>query len=354
MNKIISHLKKKKSLPLDKFIDLALYDKKFGYYIKKNPFGKNGDFITSPLISKLFGEMIAVWCVAFWEYLDKPKKIIVVELGPGDGSLCKDFIETSKKFKEFYKSIEINLLEKSNKLKEIQKNKVNNKKVRWINRIDEIKYGPIIFIGNEFFDSLPIKQIYKNKKKFYERYVSLTESNKKISFLNKKANKKLIEKVKKLDLISTGDIIEYPINAINYLEKISKKIIKYNGGLLVFDYGYIKQKNQDTLQSLQKHTYKDLFSNPGNADITSHVNYQLFTNILNNNNLEVEKVIKQSEFLQKMGIVERANILSKKITFKQKADMFFRLKKLLDYKEMGSLFKVMFAKRKNIKFNLGF
>ena len=78
MNKIINILKKK-SIPLDKFINISLYDKKFGYYMKKNPFGKNGDFITSPLISNLFGEMIAIWCVAYWEHLGKPRKILLVD-----------------------------------------------------------------------------------------------------------------------------------------------------------------------------------------------------------------------------------------------------------------------------------
>ena len=87
MNKIIDILKQQKSLPLDQFIDVALYNKKFGYYMKKNPFGKKGDFITSPLISNLFGEMLAIWFVAFWEHIGKPSKILLVELGPGDGTM---------------------------------------------------------------------------------------------------------------------------------------------------------------------------------------------------------------------------------------------------------------------------
>ena len=119
MKKIINILKEKKSIPLDQFINISLYDKKFGYYMKKNPFGKEGDFITSPLISKLFGEMLAVWCVSFWEHIGKPRKILLVELGPGDGTLCKDLLNTFKKFKGFYNSLEINLLEISNKLKKI-------------------------------------------------------------------------------------------------------------------------------------------------------------------------------------------------------------------------------------------
>ena len=73
MNKIYNFLKEKKPVPLDKFIDIALYNEKFGYYMKKNPFGKEGDFVTSPLISSLFSEMLAIWCVSFWEHIKKPK-----------------------------------------------------------------------------------------------------------------------------------------------------------------------------------------------------------------------------------------------------------------------------------------
>ena len=354
MNKIINILKEKKSLPIDQFINVALYDKKSGYYMKKNPFGKKGDFITSPLISNLFGEMIAIWCVAFWKHLGKPKKILIIELGPGDASLCKNLLNTFKNFKEFYNCLELKLLEKSNRLKKIQKINIKNKKVKWIKKIDEVNYGPIIFLGNEFFDSLPIKQVLKKKKLFLERHVALSKNNNKIEFLYKRAKKKLINSIQKLNLISKGNIIEYPTTAIEYLNIIGRNIKKYGGGLLTFDYGYTERKNQDTLQSVKKHKYSDIFSQPGDADITSHVNYELFVKILKKNNLKVEKIVTQNEFLQKMGIIERANILLKNKNFREKADMFYRLKKLLHYEEMGYLFKVLFAQKKNTKFTLGF
>ena len=354
MNKIINILKKQKSIPLDQFINIALYDKKFGYYMKKNPFGKNGDFITSPMVSNLFGEMIGIWCVSFWKYLGKPKKIFLVELGPGDASLCLDLLKTFKKFKNFYNSLEINLLEISDKLKNIQKVKINNKKVKWIKKINQINSGPIIFIANEFFDALPIKQIYKKDKLFFERHISLSTDNKKLIYLNKKANKSLIKRIKELNLISSGNTIEYPIEALKFLEIISKKINKFNGGLLAFDYGYRGKINKDTLQSVQKHKYTNLFFSPGHSDITSHINFKLFNEFLKKKNLNTKKIINQSEFLKRIGILERANILSKKMTFKQKANLFYRMKKLLDYNEMGDLFKVIFAQKKEGKFSLGF
>jgi len=321
MSKIINILKEKKSIPLDQFINISLYDKKFGYYMKKNPFGQEGDFITAPLISNLFGEMVGIWCVAFWEYIGKPRKILLVELGPGDGSLCKDLLKTFKQFKNFYNSLEINLLEVSDKLKKIQRVKINNKKVKWIKKIEEINCGPIIFLGNEFFDSLPIKQIYKKKKLFFEKYVALSDNNKKVKFLHKKAGNNLIKQIQSLNLISTGNTIEYPLVALKFLKSIAKKINKFDGGLLTLDYGYTTKKNQNTLQSIKRHKYTNIFSIPHHSDITSHLNFKLFNKILIKNNLNVEKITTQSEFLRKIGIFERANILSKKMTFKEKANM---------------------------------
>jgi len=354
MNNIINILKEKKSIPLDRFINVSLYDKKFGYYMKKNPFGKEGDYITSPLISNLYGEMLAIWCVAFWEHIGKPRKILLVELGPGDGSLCKDLLKTFRQFKNFYNSLEINLLEISDKLITIQKAKIDNRRVKWIKKIKEINWGPVIFLGNEFFDGLPIKQVHKKKKLFFEKHVTLSNDNKKIRFLHKKANSSLIRRIQNLNLISIGNTIEYPLEAIKFLDAIAKKINKFDGGLLTFDYGNVTKKNQNTLQSVKKHKYLDLFFKPGYSDITAHINFKLFHEILNKNNLDVKKITKQSEFLKKIGILERANILSKKMTFKEKANMFYRLKRLLDPKEMGNLFKVIFAQKKGRNFSLGF
>jgi len=141
---------------------------------------------------------------------------------------------------------------------------------------------------------------------------------------------------------------------LEYLKIIAKKINKFDGGLLTFDYGYTIKKNQNTLQSVKKHKYTNIFSMPHNSDITSHLNFKLFHKILKKNNLNVEKIVTQNEFLKKIGILERANILSKKMTFKEKANMFYRLKRLMNRREMGNLFKVLFAQKKGRKFSLGF
>ena len=240
------------------------------------------------------------------------------------------------------------------KLKKIQKKKINSKKVKWIKNIKEINRGPVIFIGNEFFDALPIKQIYKKKSLFFEKHVVLSNDNKIIRFLYKWPNNSLIKIIQNLNLISVGNTIEYPIVALKFLNEITKKINRFGGGLLTFDYGYTAKKNENTLQSVINHKYNSIFSNIGSSDITSHVNFGLFSEILKKNNLEVKKITTQNEFLQKMGIIERANILSRNMTFKSKANMYYRLKRLLNPNEMGELFKVLFAQKKGGKFSLGF
>ena len=117
---------KNKYIALDTFINKALYDKKNGYYMHKNPFGKNGDFITAPNISILFSEMIAIWCIAFWENLGYPKKINIIELGAGNGEMMYQMIKVFERFKNFKASSNYFILEKSHFLKKIQKKKITS------------------------------------------------------------------------------------------------------------------------------------------------------------------------------------------------------------------------------------
>ena len=164
-------LKKKNSLSLDKFINFSLYDKKFGYYMKKNPFGKKGDFITAPNISRLYSEMIAIWIISLWQSLGSPKKFNLIELGAGNGQMMKVFIESFQRFPIFLKSCNFIIHEKSPSLIKIQKKELAKNKIEWLSQINKIKKGPCIFIANEFFDALPIKQFRKKKKLWLEKFI---------------------------------------------------------------------------------------------------------------------------------------------------------------------------------------
>jgi len=162
-----------KTLPVDKFIENVLFNKKIGYYSSKIPFGKTGDFLTAPGISNLFSEIIGIWLISTWNTLGRPKKFNIVELGPGDGSLTKILLKTFQQFPLFYKATNIFLYEKSNLLKNLQKKNIDSLKVKWIKNFSNIKKGPIIFFGNEFFDAIPVKQFSRRRNLLFEKYYSL-------------------------------------------------------------------------------------------------------------------------------------------------------------------------------------
>jgi len=342
-----------KLIPVDTFFEKALFDKNSGYYSKKIAFGAKGDFITAPYISNLFSEIIGIWVVSTWYKLGKPKNFNFVELGPGDGSLTKVLLDTFEKFSEFNKATNIFLYERSELLKNLQKNKIKNTKVRWLRNLQKIKKGPIIFFGNEFFDAIPIKQFLKKNDLFFEKCYVLN-NNRKWNEVYKKASEKNISIIKSFRTLKNLEFIEYPKLGFKELEKIKKKISKLSGGILLIDYGYLGSNNSNTLQSIKKNKKNKLLENIGSADVTSLVNFNLLKEYFLKSNLKVKKIVSQKFFLERMGIIERANILKRNMSVKEKANLNSRLFRLLHKKMMGNLFKVIFAfKSKKTNF-LGF
>ncbi len=349
LNKILNH----KKFPIDKFFEKVLYHKDFGYYIKKNPIGKKADFITSPGISFLFSEAIAIWIISMWETMNKPKDFNIIELGPGTGQMCKKMCQTFKKFPNFNKCVKIFLYEKSRVLKSIQQKKIKEKNVKWISNFELIKKGPVIFFGNEFFDSIPVKQFEKKNREFFERYVKKDKTSNYKIFL-KKINKKTKSEINKYKSIKKSTFIEFPKLGFEELNKIVNKIKNLSGGIILIDYGYLNQKNINTIQSIKLHKKNNPFKNIGKADITSLVNFKLLEEFFKNRGMRVEEIVTQSFFLKKMGILERAEIVSRNMTLKEKSDLYFRIQRLLNHNLMGELFKVIFAGKLKQKKILGF
>ncbi|MDB2527307.1 SAM-dependent methyltransferase [Candidatus Pelagibacter bacterium] len=346
-------IKKNKLISLDKFIDDSLYNEKFGYYMKKNPFGSKGDFITAPNISILFSEMIAIWIISFWKNLKCPTKFNLVELGAGNGDMMKVLINTFHKFPEFDNACNINILEKSKLLKSLQKKNINNKKVIWLRNLDELDKKPSIFVANEFFDALPIKQFIKKKNKWYERHVNL-DYPKKLKYQDIPFNIKELEKKIKFKISDKQNFIEYSPIGIEYLKNVLNKVKLNDGGFLIIDYGYTEKKIKNTLQAVSNHMYSNVLDSYGKSDITHNISFDLFNKIIKKLGSLSAVTTKQRHFLTKLGIFERAEIISKNIPFSKKTDIFYRIKRLIDKDQMGDLFKVLFITKKENKFTLGF
>ncbi len=350
------NIQKEKLIPIDRFIEKALFEPNKGYYSSKLPFGSKGDFITAPTISNLFSEIISVWIVSTWEKLGKPKKFNLVELGPGDGSLAKVMTDTFKKFPTFNKATNIFMYEKSEFLKKIQKKNINNTSVKWITNLNNIKKGPVIFFGNEFFDAIPIKQFNKVGREVLEKCLKINKDGLKEYY--KKASKEDVSNIKSYKTLKNLKFIEFPKLGFEELDKIIKKINHLSGGILLIDYGYLGELNKSTLQAVMKNKKIDiktsLSKNIGKADITSLVNFKLLKEFFFKNNLSVKKIVSQKFFLERMGIIERSLILKKNLSFDQKNYMDNTLTRLLHKKTMGNLFKVIFAFKSKKDNFLGF
>ena len=341
------------SLPLDKFIEWALYDKNSGYYMKKNPFGKEGDFITAPNITRLFSEIIAIWVITFWKSVGSPKKFNLLELGAGNGEMMKVIIETLKNFPDCFNACSFIIHEKSNFLINQQKKNLNFKNVLWIKNIKKINSYPTLYLANEFFDAIPIKQFFKRKEGWVERFVEL-KNKKKATFKEQKANIKKLEQNLNFEISKNQNIIEYSPKAFEYLKIICDKIQREDGGILIIDYGYLNSEMHDTLQAINNHKYSNVLENIGNSDITYNISFNLFQKLIKQFHNLNSVVTNQKKFLTSMGILQRAEIISKNIPFSKKTDLFYRIRRLIDKNQMGELFKVMLIKNIKNRFKTGF
>jgi NADH dehydrogenase [ubiquinone] 1 alpha subcomplex assembly factor 7 len=346
-------INRESSLPLDEFIEFALYDKDTGYYMKKNPFGKEGDFITAPNITRLFSEIIAIWVITFWKSIGSPKKFNLLELGAGNGEMMKVIIATLKNFPECANNCNFQIHEKSIFLTNRQQQNLKFDDVTWVDDINNANSNPTIFLANEFFDALPIKQFFKKKKDWFERFVNFKEINK-AEFKEHIVDIKKIEKNLKFEISKNQNIIEYSPLSFKYLKDICNIIKKNDGGILVIDYGYLNSKMHETLQAVNNHKYSNVLEDIGNSDITYNINFNLFEKFVAQFNDLDSIVSNQKKFLTSMGIVQRAEIISENIPFSKKSDLFYRIRRLIDEKQMGELFKVMLIKKKKNRFKTGF
>jgi len=343
----------KKGLPLDQFIDFALYDKVNGYYMKKNPFGKEGDFITAPNITRLFSEIIAIWVLTFWKSIGSPKKFNLLELGAGNGEMMKVIIETLENFPECFNNCNFQIHEKSKFLKKRQKLNLKSENITWIDDIKINNSYPTVFLANEFFDALPIKQFFKRNESWVERFVNLKDK-KNAEFNEQPINIKDVDKNLGFEISKDQEIIEYSPRSFEYLKDISNLIKKNDGGILIIDYGYLNLKMEDTLKAVKNHKHSNILEDIGDSDITYNINFNLFERFIDQFDDLNFIITNQKKFLTSMGIIQRAEIISENIPFSKKSDLFYRIRRLIDEKQMGELFKVMLIKKHKNNFKIGF
>tara|TARA_Y100001970_G_scaffold288248_1_gene415022 strand:- start:1683 stop:2726 length:1044 start_codon:yes stop_codon:yes gene_type:complete len=338
-NLIISEIKKKGEISLDKFIEICLYGDQ-GYYIKKNPIGINNDFITAPEISQMFGEIIGIFFINYWKEKFKTE-FNLIELGPGNGTLISDIIRTSSINKSFVKAAEITLIEKNINLINHQKkilNKINFKKANWNSDFKFKNNKPSIIYSNEFFDCFPVKHFYK-KTDWYEKFIQYDLNNKMFKFVPKQVDDDNV--LQYLQYFNNSKIAEVSKSRNDYFNMVCKFIRKNKGIFFTIDYGYNIPPKEFSLQAIYKHKKTHLFENLGKQDITAHVNFGELIDIAKKNKLNIDFYCTQKDFLMSLGIKERKEKLQKNKSKKNIENIQFDYERLVSDSQMGELFKVL-------------
>lgn len=350
-------IRKSGPLPLSEFMALCLGHPEYGYYMTRPPFGAEGDFITAPEISQLFGEMLALWVMIIWEYMGKPEPLQLVEIGPGRGTLMKDIWRVIGVMPALRKEIDIHLVEFSPRLQDIQRQTLTGLPVTWHKDISTLPDKPSLVIANEFFDALPIEQAVYYQGKWHERVVVLSpdlptkEGHSSLSImtgdrLTSTKEAEIGQIVRDFDSISPPEnaIFEYSPQSASFMTELCGFLQKNSGAFLAIDYGdSIKSRERfgETLQAVHRHKTCGLFEYIGNSDLTAHVAFAPLIQIATEHGCECAPVLTQREFLTQMGIRFRAEKLIANAYMEQTKTLQSGLRRLIDPTQMGDLFKVL-------------
>ena len=346
---ISARIKDEGFIPIDEFMQIAMTGANLSYYRSKQPLGAEGDFITAPEISQIFGEMLAIWCIDAWEKLGKPSKCNLLEYGSGRGNLIRDLLRTAQKTQEFYDALDIWIIDINPKLIEIQQEILTqfvDKKIKWIGKIEEVEAFPTIILANEFFDALPIKQYEKQDVGWKEKILVISEDKKSLKFASRNID---LAQDRALSIeyfnAPTGAIYEKSAESLSIIEQISEHIGQNKGAALIIDYGYdidpeyrTETQYNSTLQAVKNHKYIDVFDEVGEADISAHVDFFALKKAASSQ--YVFGAISQSQLLRSCGIDIRLQAL-----MKHNPDLSHILQnqydRLMDKDKMGELFKAI-------------
>ena len=334
---LIDRIKKNGNINVGEFIQICQFENN-GYYLKNNPIGKSNDFITSPEISQMFGEIFGVFLINYWEKNIKTN-FNLVELGPGKGTLLKDVLRTSYINQKFLNSMHLTIIEKNKSLIEIQKNILKFKNISWNKNFDiSNKKIPTIIFSNEFFDCFPVRQFHK-KEKWYEKYVGYSEVEKNFAFVSKQVeNNTILKSLEKFEYVKVAEIAH---SRDTYFELICNFIKQHKGVFVTIDYGYKNPPNHFSLQTIFHHKKTHLFENIGNQDITAHVNFEEFIFIAKKYNLKIDTFCSQKDFLISNGIKERMENLKKNKNKETIKNLNLAYHRLVNKSQMGEIFKVL-------------
>lgn len=316
------------------------------YYASRDPLGEQGDFITAPEVSQMFGELIGLWLADLWVRMGSRKRIHYVELGPGRGTLAKDALTASRRY-DF--APQVHFVETSASLRAIQREAFPD----CIHHHDISTLpddAPLLIVANEFFDALPVHQLVRSADGWFDRLVGLDGED--FTFV---AGRERMDHMVPPSWVTAaqGAMIETSPAAVALMAEIARRLKEQGGAALVIDYGHMELRSGSTLQALKAHRKVDVFAHPGDADLTAHVDFELLKQVAEDHGADVMGLTYQGEWLRQMGIDTRMEALQRRNPY-EKDKIRRQRDRLVEDNQMGTLFKVLGICGRRWPFGVGF
>lgn len=317
------------------FMADCLLHPEHGYYTTREPFGTAGDFITAPEISQMFGELIGLCLAQSWLDQGAPERPLLVELGPGRGTLMRDALRAMRAVPTL--TPEVILIDASPRLRAVQAQTLEGHDVHWADALDDIPPNrPLLLIANEFFDALPIRQYQRHGEGWCELRLGAADG---ALTWGLGARDSVLGLAHRLEDTKDGDIVETCAPALPLIQRLSTQIAQHSGAALIIDYGDWRSLGS-TLQALKNHEPIDPLDGPGTADLTAHVDFEALANACASGTVH-SRVTPQGIFLERLGITARAQALAQKLSGATRDQHIAAHRRLTHPAEMGNLFKVI-------------
>ncbi len=331
---LISRIAQTGPMRVDEYMAECLLHPRHGYYTSRDPLGAQGDFITAPEISQMFGELIGLALAQTWLDQGAPAPFTLAELGPGRGTLMADLLRASRAVPGFHDAMDLVLVEISEPLQARQQAALAQYQPRFVTHVEALPEAPLFVIANEFFDALPVRQFLRAGNGWRERLVGL-EGDRLAFGLG--APVPVATLAPRLDDTREGDMVETCAPASALVESLSRRIRNHGGGALIIDYGTAPSLG-DTFQALRNHQKVDPLSAPGSADLTAHVDFAALSEAATG---LTPHLTSQGAFLERLGIGTRAEALAARLSGKALENHLAAHRRLTHPDEMGTLFKVL-------------
>ena len=347
MNALGAHLRdilaREGEITVARYMAEALGHPEHGYYIRRDPLGEAGDFTTAPEISQMFGELLGLWCVETWERMGAPARVVLAELGPGRGTLMADALRAARGRLAFREALALHLVETSPALRADQARRLAGARAQWHEDIAQLPPGPTIVLANEFLDALPVRQFVRAPAGWRERVVVWNEDARHLEF--SAGRSATTENIPSLPREAPdGAIVEFAPAASALVATLARRFAAEGGAALFVDYGYALSPGEarnwsGSLQAVRRHAFVDPLSDPGECDLTAHVDFAALGEAAQIAGCRAHGPVTQGAFLSALGIAARAETLAATAEPQARAVIAAALHRLTAVREMGALFK---------------